>query len=48
MQLSESNVTVVGFERSARGMRDGTDATLENRTTDKALDGRLSGCSGVC
>lgn len=39
MQLSKPNVTVVGFERTARGIWDETDATLVNTKTDKALDG---------
>lgn len=37
MQLSEPNVTVVGFERTARGIRDETDATLVNRKTETKL-----------
>lgn len=31
MRLSESNVTLVGFERSVRGIWDEPDATLVNR-----------------
>lgn len=37
MQLSESNVTVVDIERTARGIRDETDATLVNRKTETKL-----------
>lgn len=37
MQLSEPNVTVVGFERSARGIGGETGATLVNRKTEAKL-----------
>lgn len=37
MQLRESNVTLVGFEKTTRGIWDETDATLVNRKTETKL-----------